>query len=174
MTIDGHPATEFSEVNFCQASRFQNGDLDFDGVPYLKGKWPNGSKNNPTSFRYAGPFDAAGNPYPQIQFETDIAGSEFLCNTFTGLNCTAPPISAKFYPYWTMTSKQAIGNLYKAPDCTWNFGATIPGVTQLTFGGDAQYGAPALAVFGGTLISNVRTNPEVNPKFGCGALKLKT
>jgi len=173
VTVDGHAETAYSEVNFCQANRFQNGDLDFDGVPYQKGKWPNGSKNNPTSFRYAGPFDQAGNPYPEVQFETDIAGSEFLCNTFTGLNCVAPPLAAKFYPYWTMTKTQSIGNLYHAPDCTWNFGATIPGVTKFTFGGDAEYGVSDVAVYGGNLISRVRANPEVNASWGCKALKLK-
>jgi hypothetical protein len=170
VTINGHPGREFSPVNFCQDNRFQNGDLDFDGIPYQKGKWPDGSKNNPTSFRYAGPFDQAGNPYPKIQFETDIAGSEFLCNTFTGLNCDAPPLAAKFYPYWTLTNKQSIGTLFKAPACTWNFGATIPGITKYTFGGDAQYGVSAVSVFGGTLISSIRANPEVNPKLNCPAL----
>jgi hypothetical protein len=172
VTIAGHAAREYSPVNWCQANRFQNGDLDFDGIPYQKGKWPDGSKNNPTSFRYAGPFDQAGNPYPKIQFETDIAGSEFLCNTFTGLNCDAPPLAAKFYPYWTLTNKagQGIGNLFKAPDCIWNFGATIPGVTKFTFGGDAEYGVSAVSVFGGTLISSIRANPEVNPKYNCPAL----
>jgi hypothetical protein len=171
ITINGHPAgREFSPVNWCQANRFQNGDLDFDGIPYQKGKWPNGSKNNPTSFRYAGPFDQAGNPYPKVQFETDIAGSEFLCNTFTGLNCDAPPLAAQFYPYWTLTNKQSIGKLFKAPACTWNFGATIPGITKYAFGGDAQYGVSAVSVFGGTLISNIRANPEINPKLNCPAL----
>jgi hypothetical protein len=173
-TVNGHSVTEFSEVNFCQASRDQNGDLDFDGVPYQKGTWPDGSKNAPTSFRYAGPFDQAGNAYPNIQFETDIAGSEFLCNIFTGLNCDAPPLSAKFYPYWTLSTKQPIGNLYPAGDCVWNFGGTNPGVTKYAFGGDAQYGVSDVAVFGGTLISNVRANPEVNSKLKCKALTLKT
>jgi hypothetical protein len=167
-------AREHSPVNFCQASRFQNGDLDFDGIPYQKGKWPDGSKNVPTSIRYAGPFDAAGQPYPSVQFETDVAGSEFLCNIFTGLNCDAPPLAAKFYPYWTMTKAvgQGIGSQFTAPDCIWNFGATIPGVTKFTFGGDAEYGVSDTSVFGGTLISNVRANPEVNPKYGCRPLSI--
>jgi hypothetical protein len=51
--------------------------------------------------QYLGPFDPAGHPYPQVQFETDVGGSEFLCSTATGVNCTAPPLSAKFYPYWS-------------------------------------------------------------------------
>jgi hypothetical protein len=172
VTMFGHTLSEFAPVNWCQANRFQNGDLDFDGIPYQKGTWPDGSKNVPTSFRYAGPFDAAGQPYPQIQFETDIAGSEFLCNTFNGLNCDAPPLAAKFYPYWSMTNKagQGIGSLFKAPDCIWNFGASIPGVTVDAFGKDAQYGVSAVSVFGGTLISPIRANPEINPKYNCPSL----
>ena len=162
--LNGHPARETSPVNFCQDSRFQNGDLDFDGIVYQKGKWPNGSKNVPTSARYAGPFDQAGNAYPRIQFETDAAGSEFLCNIFTGLNCVAPPLAAHFYPYWTMTNKpgQGIGRLFRAPACIWNFGDFIPGVTTQAFGGDAQYGVPNIARFGGTIITpKPIANPEV-------------
>jgi hypothetical protein len=169
--LNGHPGTEFSPINFCEANRFQNGDLDFDGIPYQKGKWPNGSRNNPTSFRYAGPFVQSGAAYPKIQYETDIAGSEFLCNIFTGLNCDAPPLSAKFYPFWTMTNKpgQGIGQLFRAPDCIWNFGGVIPGVTTQAFGRDAQYGTSAVSVYGGTLISKVLSNPEVTAN--CPALR---
>jgi len=35
---------------------------------------------------------------PQIQFETDVAASENLCNVDTGAGCAAPPIGAKVYP----------------------------------------------------------------------------
>lgn len=170
VTLNGHPSTEFSPINFCQDNRFQNGDLDFDGIDYQNGHWPNGSRNNPTSFRYAGPFVQSGQPYPSIQFETDVAGSEFLCNIFTGLNCQAPPLGAKFYPFWTMTNKpgQGIGRLFKAPDCIWNFGDRIPGVTTNQFGRQAQYGVSAVSVFGGTLISKVLANPEVTAN--CPAL----
>jgi hypothetical protein len=174
VTLNGQPATENSPVNFCQAGRFQNGDLDFDGIPYQKGKWPNGSPNNPTSFRYAGPFTASGASYPTVQFETPVGGSEFLCNIFTGLNCDTPPLGAKFYPFWTLTNKaaagQGIGNVFKGKgQCIWNFGDVIAGVTTNSLGKAAQYGAPAVAVFGGTLISNPAKNPEVTGK--CPALK---
>ncbi len=163
VTIEGHSVTATSPVNFCQANRFQNGDLDFDGIPYQKKSWPDGSSDRPTSIRYAGPFDQAGNPYPSIQFETDIAGSEFLCNVTSGLNCDAPPLSASFYPFWTLTDKagQGIGPLFSAPDCIWNFGNAIPGVTTRKFGKDAQYGVPDTARYGGTIISKVHANPEV-------------
>ncbi|HEX9034308.1 MAG TPA: hypothetical protein VF834_20885 [Streptosporangiaceae bacterium] len=165
---------ETSPVNFCQAGRFQNGDLDFDGLPYQRTTWPNGSPNVPTSFRYAGPFDAAGQSYPQIQFETDVPGSEFLCDVFTGNLCTAPPVSAPFYPFWTLTSKkgQNVGHgLFPTGACVWNFGNTISGVTTRNLGRDAQYGAPDLARFGGTTISPVRNNPEIEPGHGCPVLR---
>jgi hypothetical protein len=169
ITLLGKKLTARMPVNFCQANKFQNGDLDYDGISYQKTSWPNGSVNTPTSFRYAGPFDAAGNPYGQIQFETDGPGSAFLCNTFTGLNCDVPPLAAHFYPYWTLTNKQGIGTLFPAKSCIWNFGNTIAGITTQAFGKDAQYGAPDAFRFGGTVITggNVQLfgttipNPEV-------------
>jgi hypothetical protein len=162
VTLNGVATTETSPVNFCQAGRFQNGDLDFDGIPYQVGKWPNGSRSNPTSFRYAGPFTKAGKTYPKIQFETDVAGSEFLCNIFTGLNCDAPPLAAAFYPYWTLTNRQGIGGLFRRHACVWNFGDTIPGITTNNFGKDSQYGVSDIAQFGGTIITpKPIANPEV-------------
>ncbi len=50
-------AKEVSPVNFCGDNRFQNGDLDFDGISYRATSWPNGSPNVPQSFRFVGPFD---------------------------------------------------------------------------------------------------------------------
>ncbi len=171
--LNGVATIEHSPVNWCQANRFENGDLDFDGTAYQKNTWPNGSPNVPTSFRYAGPF-SGGKPYPQVQYETPIGGSEFLCNIFDGLNCDAPPLGAKFYPFWSLTNKaasgQGIGNLFKGKgQCIWNFGNDIKNVTTNDFGKDAQYGQPAVAVFGGTLISpKPLANPEVTGK--CPAL----
>ena len=75
-SINGAPVTESSAANFCLANRFQNGDLDFDGTSYQSFTWPNGSKNHPTAFEYAGPFQANGKLYPQIQFETNVGASE--------------------------------------------------------------------------------------------------
>ena len=172
-TLNGKSVTTRMPINFCESNRFQNGDLDFDGISYQKTSWPNGSVNTPTSFRYAGPFDQAGNSYPNVQFETDAPGSEFLCNIFDGLNCDVPPLAAKFYPYWTLTNKEGIGSLFSSVPgaCIWNFGNTIPGVTTRAFGKDAQYGAPDLALFGGTSITGgngaapygtLLANPEVN------------
>jgi hypothetical protein len=143
----------------CQQNVFQNGDLDFDGSSYALA-WPDGSRNHPTSFAYIGPFDRSNNPYPSIQFETDLAASEIQCNVTTGAGCSAPPSGATFYPFWTMRN----GSLPHIPNhstaCMWNFGNTIPLVTTQDFGGAAQYGTPDLARFAGTLVSRVLPNPQ--------------
>jgi hypothetical protein len=101
--INGSPTTESSPLNFCFAGRFQNGDLDFDGTDYVPNTWPDGSPNHPTPASYLGPF-TGGRTYTTIQFETDVGGSENLCNTGTGAGCTAPPIGADFYPFWSLGS----------------------------------------------------------------------
>ena len=167
--VNGVRTKETSPVNFCADNRFQNGDLDFDGIPYQKGKWPNGSKNTPTVMRYVGPFLANGDTYPTVQFETDVAGSESLCNIATGENCLAPPLGAKFYPFWTLTNKQRIGHgLFPSRACVWNFGSTIKHVTTNSLGRQAQYGVPDIAQYGGTIISAPQPNPEISG--GCPAL----
>jgi hypothetical protein len=161
-------ATENSPVAICYNNWFQNGDLDYDGLGY-RADWPNGTPNQPTSIRYIGPFTGnSASTYPSIQFETDAAGSENLCNIATGKNCTAPPISAKFYPFWTMTNKQGINGLTQSKNCVWNFGNTIAGVTTNNLGKDKQYGTPNIARYGGTIISSVMANPETGK--GCTTL----
>jgi hypothetical protein len=173
VTLGNVKAKAASPVNFCGQNRFQNGDLDFDGLSYRATSWPNGSANVPQSFRYAGPFDPTGSTYPQIQFETDAAGSEFLCNLTRQLNCVVPPLGAKFYPFWTLTSKkgQGVGHgLFPTGACTWNFGNVIPKVTSRNFGKAAEYGTANFARYGGTVISPVRANPEVSGK--CPALTM--
>ena len=107
--------TAWSDANQCYADRYQNGDLDFDGLSYQRSAWPtSGNPNHPTSAEYVGPFQANGQPYPQVQYETDIGGSSFLCNTATGAGCTVPPISASFYPYWSLSGPQgfALGSYH--------------------------------------------------------------
>jgi hypothetical protein len=147
----------------CQQNFFQNGDLDFDGTGY-KPDWPDGSANHPTPFKYAGPFDAQGNPYPNIQFETDIAGSEAFCNVANGEHCAVPPAApATFYPFWTIGTQAApTGFPGAATQCLWNFGNNIAGVTTESFGGDAEYGVPDIARYGGTLTSPVIANPQLS------------
>ena len=89
LTINGSPVTVSWPVAGCEDNTFQNGDLDFDGSSYLA-DWPDGSPTRPTSFAYLGPF-TGGQPYPQVQFETDVGGSEIKCDTATGAGCTAHP-----------------------------------------------------------------------------------
>jgi len=164
VTINGVAKTRIFPVAGCLQSAFQNGDLDFDGTSY-QADWPDGSSNFPTPFRYIGPF-TNGSSYPSIQFETNTASSENLCNVTTGTGCTAPPTGAAFYPFWSMNNTQTLGSLSPTPGvCVWNFGNDIAGVTTSDFGKDGQYGTPDVAVFGGTLTSPVMSNPEFAP--GC-------
>jgi hypothetical protein len=150
--INGVSTTETADANQCFADRFQNGDLDFDGLSYQSSAWPNGGPNHPTAAEYAGPF-TNGRTYPQVQFETDIGGSSFLCDTATGAGCQAPPIGSNFYPYWSHSPKFfPFGS--KAASCVWNFGGQLPNTLE-NFGKDAEYGTPALNYYGGTSISPV-------------------
>jgi hypothetical protein len=157
-TINGVPTTEFSAANQCFDARYQNGDLDFDGLDYVPNTWPDGTRNHPTAFQYAGPFLANGNPYPKIQFETNVGASEILCDTATGAGCTVPPQGSKFYPFWSLSPQPVPLGSHKT-SCVWNFGNVLPNTSQ-TFGKDAQYGTPDLAIFGGTSTSAVMPNPE--------------
>lgn len=164
VTINGVTQTVKWPVAGCLDDYFQNGDLDFEGSSYIA-DWPDGSATHPTPFQYAGPFDSAGASYPSVQFETDVAGSEQNCNVSSGGGCTAPPGGAAFYPFWTIGPQATIGGSGRS--CEWNFGNTIANVTTNSFGGDAQYGAPNTARYGGTIISAVQANPQLSAK--CGA-----
>jgi hypothetical protein len=150
--VNGVPTLYSWPIAGCQDNYFQNGDLDYDGSSYIA-DWPDGSPDHPTSFEYSGPI-SNGKPYPQIQFETDAAGSEALCDVSTGTGCTVPPAGAQFYPFWTLARN---GH----SSCVWNFGNDIPGDTFNDFGQDAQYGVPDIARFGGTLTSPVISNPQL-------------
>lgn len=161
VVVNGVNTTWNWAVPLCQQDFTQNGDLDFGGNSYIA-DWPNGSTNFPTPFRYAGPFDAQGNPYPNIQFETDLAASENDCNVVTGAGCTAPPHGAAFYPFWTIGNQAGFAG---AKACLWNFGNTISGVTTNNFGAAAEYGTPDAARFAGTIITAVIPNPQLG---GCG------
>ncbi len=160
VTISGQPGKEFERVATCVQNQFENGDLDFDGTAYRK-DWPNGSARFPQTFRYLGPF-TNGHAYAQIQFESNVAASENLCDIGTGTGCTAPPTGgAGFYPFWTLTNRQKLKGVTGRGACIWNFGNVIAGVTTRKFGRDAEYGTPDVARFGGTLTSKVLNNPAL-------------
>ena len=149
-TVNGKTETFSWPIAGCQDNIFQNGDLDFEGSSYQH-DWPDGSPNHPTSFQYIGPFTNGARTYPNIQFETDLGGSENACNVATGAGCTTPPNGAAFYPFFSLSNA-----------CLWNFGDQIPHVTQNNFGMDAGYGTPDVARFGGTSTSAVLANPQLS------------
>jgi hypothetical protein len=156
--VNGVPTTESSDANQCFGDRFQNGDLDFDGLSYQGSAWPDGSKNHPSAYEYAGPFQANGKPYPQIQFESNVGASEILCDTATGAGCTIKPQGSNFYPFWSLTPQpSALGS--HQTSCFWSFGNVLPRTIK-TFGKDAQYGTPNVARFAGTSTSAVQANPQ--------------
>jgi hypothetical protein len=159
-TLNGSPVTENAALTGCFDTQYQNGDLDFEGTPY-HADWPDGSSTSfPTSFRYAGPFTSSGAAYPDVQLETDVAGSENLCHPTTGSGCSAPPTSAAFYPFWSLNNSQTLPNSgLLSGTCVWNFGNDISGVTAEDLTQDGQYGSPDVARYGGTLISGVIGNP---------------
>ena len=152
--VNGVPQVVSWPIAGCQANFFQNGDLDFDGTPYIR-DWPDGSPNHPTTFSYVGPI-SNGRSYPKIQFETDVAGSENNCDIFSGSGCEVPPLTdgnqPAFYPFWTIGRSPFLG-------CAWNFGNVIPGRTVRNFNFDSEYGTADTARYGGTLTSPVLPNP---------------
>jgi len=164
VTINGVETAEYSANNQCFADRYQNGDLDFDGVSYQPNAWPDGSLGHPSYFEVIGPFDAHGQPYPQVQFETDANGSAFLCDPSTGDGCVLPLTGSNFYPFWSLSpsSFEAFGSLARGlhgTSCAWDFGNVSPQTIE-DFGKDTQYGSPDLSWYGGTSVSAPMSNPE--------------
>jgi hypothetical protein len=169
VTMNGKPQVWSWPVAGCEQNITQNGDLDFDGNSYIA-DWPDGSKNHPTSFQYAGPFDSHGKSYPQVQIQTDLPASENDCNVVTGEGCSVPPHGAQFYPYWTLAQQQGSDQMRQnsngGSSCVWNFGNTIQDVTTNNLGRVAQYGTPDVARFAGTAISEVMPNPQLSENCG--------
>lgn len=157
-TLNGHAIVYRWPIAGCLDTVFQNGDLDFEGTSY-RADWPDGSRGHPSPFAYLGPFTPRGGVYPTIQFETNVGGSEILCNTETGAGCTVPPVGAAFYPFWTLGRTPGLGRV-----CAWNFGNVIAHRTVRSFGGDAEYGTPDIARFGGTSTSAPMPNPQLSTR----------
>jgi hypothetical protein len=59
------------------------------------------------------------------------------------------------YPFCSLDS-----SAWGSGRCDWSFGTVVPGVTTSALGGDAQYGTPDVARYGGTIISTVQINPQ--------------
>jgi hypothetical protein len=138
----------------------RGGDLDFDGSSYVF-DWPDGtSNNNATSVSIGsvlgsgiGPLSVSSSgaynePYPQVQFETNVGASESTCHT-KGVGCLVPPRHAQFYPFYSLSTSSG---------CALQFG-NLSGADFNNFGGDAQYGTPNLAWFFGTNSGGVESNP---------------
>jgi hypothetical protein len=152
------------------------GDIDFDGTSYLF-DWPDGSRNNATSIAIhsvkgggigpLSPSDDTGKynqPFPIIQFETEIAASETACQP-NGVGCVVPPVGAQFYPFYALAKN---GDNDDSSDdrenCTLLFG-NFSGNGIKNFGGDAQYGAPNLYWFFGQISNGPQSNPCIpHPK----------
>ena len=74
--------------------------------------------------------------FSRVAFETDLPAIESPCNTFTGANCTNPPVPGSFYPIYTTFNSQRLES------CIWQEGGPfIPGTIN-RFGGNstAEYG----------------------------------
>jgi hypothetical protein len=127
------------------------GDLDYDGTPYYA-DWPTSTQPGrfPATTPQAQPT-SHGQPYPKIQFETDLAATESTCDLTTGDGCNVPPPGpGHFYPYWTLVKDQQLG-------CTWQFG-NAGGIGQ-SFGGEAQYGQVTFNP-PGAFTSPIQPNPS--------------
>lgn len=147
----------------------QGGDIDFDGSSYLF-DWPDGTNNNATSVAISsvngggiGPISISpeghsyNQPYPIVQFETDVSASEAGCQP-NGVGCVVPPAGATFYPYYTLSTGSANGNSDGGQNCSLLFG-NFSGFGYNNFGRDAQYGASNLYWFFGQNTGGPRSNP---------------
>ena len=129
------------------------GDLDFDGTLY-RADWPTSTQPGtvPRRLRARQPT-SSGQPYPRIQFVTDLSASEQTCDLTTGAGCTVPPPGpGDFYPYWALVRDPELG-------CTWQFGNVGRGNT---FGGESQYGVVNPTTMGG-FASKIMRNPNCGP-----------
>jgi len=113
-----------------------------------------GNGIGPLSRSKGGRYDQ---PFPIIQFETDVSASEQNCQP-NGVGCVVPPAGARFYPFYSLQNGD---NSYA---CTLVFG-NLTGPGTQTFGRDAQYGAANLSWFFGQNSGGPRSNPCI-PQTG--------
>jgi len=145
-------------------------DIDFDGTSYLR-DWPDGTRMNATSIAIRsvagggiGPLSMSDDsgvydqPFPIVQFETDVAGSEAACQP-NGVGCVVPPAGAQFYPFFALArDRRDDRGGDDRGNCVLLFG-NFSGREIDNFGGDAQYGAPNLAHFFGQNTGGPVSNP---------------
>jgi hypothetical protein len=155
---DTHPgydgagtSTPPNEVTGCQDNWFQNGDLDFDGIPYYP-EWPTGATPTatlPSSFLESPPT-SGGKQYASYLFQTDIALSESACTANHPYNCKVPPNGpGDFYPFWSLATSGGV--------CTFEFGNVTTGAND--FSKDAEYGKVQWVKLGyPEVIGRVHTN----------------
>jgi hypothetical protein len=132
------------------------GDIDFDGSSYIA-DWPDGSEHNARAALISAPLSASSaglytQPYPKIQFETEVGADESTC-TPDLVGCTIPPPGASFYPYYSVS--------HEGDSCAFSFG-NLSGNGFENFGGDAQYGTPNPDWFFGQFSSRLRSNPCIS------------
>ena len=77
----------------------------------------------------------------------------------TGAGCTAPPISANFYPFWSLSPLFGGIGAHNGR-VRVELRQRLSPTPCLSFGRTAQYGTPDLARYGGTLISAPAPNPQ--------------
>ncbi|HTF64328.1 MAG TPA: hypothetical protein VK638_16720, partial [Edaphobacter sp.] len=97
-------------------------------------------------------------PFPIIQFETEVGASETTCQP-NGVGCIVPPVGAQFYPFFAVTKNGGDDdNDDDRERCTLLFG-NFSGHGINNFGGAAQYGASNLPWFFGQNSSGPQSNP---------------
>jgi hypothetical protein len=127
-------------------------DLDYDGTSYWS-DWPDSVTPNmfPSAMTIQPPVTGRGTRYTHMQFLTDNAATNSLCNPASPTDCVVPPPQApgQFYPYWTLARVHGA--------CVWEFGQMTNGKT---FGGAKQYGTFTDALGLAENASPIRPNPH--------------
>lgn len=128
------------------------GDLDYDGTSYWT-DWPDSVTPDmfPSAMTIQPPITGRGARYTHMQFLTDNAATNSLCDPASPTGCVVPPQQApgQFYPFWTLATVNGA--------CVWEFGQMRNGSS---FGGDKQYGTFTNALGLAENASPIRPNPN--------------
>ena len=74
----------------------------------------------------SGRSPTGGHTYPLVQFETDVAGSENLCNTATGVGLHRPADQRQVLSVLVAEPAVRRDRVATRPACVWNFGNDQP------------------------------------------------